>query len=434
MTEAKTELVRAIGRWTLTALVLNVIIASGIFGLPKDIARLVGPAAPWACLLAATGVGFIMACFAEVASQFRVSGGPYLYARVAFGRFLGIEMGWLAWLVRLTSAAANANLFVVYLGEFWPQATNPVPRAAVLTLLFGALAAVNVRGVSAGAQVANVFTVAKLVPLVLFIVWGMVFLGGRVPMGGSAAPVGDWLAALLALIYAYGGFEAAMIPLAEAKDPRRDAPFALLTALVVVAAIYTLVHIVVIGVLADPTASDRPLAAAARVMLGTAGAALISVGAMVSTFGQLSASVVSAPRLTYAFAEARDFPAMFGVVHPRFRTPHVSIVVFAVISLGLAIYGSFIWNAILSAVARLLTYGLVCGALVVLRRRAPQADAWRLPAGNLFALAGIGFCILLILQMGMQHLVIVSVTIAVAGLNWLAVKWTEQRAAQARAE
>ena len=149
---ANTGLVRAIGRWGLTALVLNSIIGSGIFGLPSLVAGLLGDRGPWAYLIATLGIGAIMACFAEVASQFREAGGPYLYAREAMGRFAGIQIGWQAWLVRLTSAAANANLFVIYLGEFWPQAGQPVPRAVVLTLLIGMLAAINVRGVSGGAH------------------------------------------------------------------------------------------------------------------------------------------------------------------------------------------------------------------------------------------------------------------------------------------
>ena len=138
------------GRWTLVALVINSIIGSGIFGLPNAVAGLVGAAAPFAYLLAGAGIGVIMACFAEVSSQFREAGGPYLYARAAFGRFAGIQMGWLAFLVRLTSAAANANLFVIYLAEFWPTVKQPWPRATVLTLLIGALAFINVRGVRSG--------------------------------------------------------------------------------------------------------------------------------------------------------------------------------------------------------------------------------------------------------------------------------------------
>lgn len=422
-------LVRAIGRWTLVALVINSIIGSGIFGLPDDVARLVGRAAPLAYLLAALGIGVIMACFAEVASQFNEAGGPYLYARKAFGSLAGIQMGWFAWLVRLTSAAANANLFVVYLGEFFPAATSPLPRAMVLTLLIGLLAAVNIRGVKSGANLSNFFTVAKLAPLAVFIVAGLGLVGSHITVGSSDAPRGNWLQALLALMFAFGGFEAALMPMGEAKEPRRDAPFALFMALLTVAVVYALVHLVVMGAITDPAAFDRPevrerpVAEAARVFLGTGGAFFIAIGVLISTYGYLGGQFVSAPRLTYAFAEQKDFPGFFAAIHPHFRTPYVSIAVYSILLLGFAIYGSFIWNAILAAVARLFTYGLVCAALVALRRKQPEAAAFRLPAGQWAAAAGILFCAVMITQMGPDHLKIILVVAAIAFVNWLWVQF-----------
>ncbi|MBI1750331.1 MAG: amino acid permease [Acidobacteria bacterium] len=423
MSDASTpKLVRAIGRWTLAALVVNSIIGSGIFGLPDDVARLLGPAAPYAYLIAAAGIGIIMACFAEVGSQFREAGGPYLYARETFGQFAGVQMGWFAWLVRLTSAAANANVFVLYLGEFWKGATSPAPRAALLTLVLGALAVVNVRGVRAGAQLSNIFTAAKLTPLAIFVVAGLYFVGGKISVGASPAGTNNWMAAVLALIFAYGGFEAALMPMGEAKNPRRDTPFALFVALATCSVFYTLIHLVVMGALADPGASERPLADAARSFLGNTGAGLIALGAMVSTYGYLSGQFVSAPRLTYAFAEQRDFPPFFAAVHPKFRTPYVSILVYTALAWALAVYGSFIWNAILSSVARLFTYGLVCAALIRLRIARPNADAFRLPAGWLFALGGIAFCVVMVLQMNRDHVKIVIAVAVVALVNWLFVR------------
>lgn len=411
-------LVRAMGRWTLVALVLNGIIGSGIFGLPDDVARLVGPAGLWAYALAAAGIGVIMAVFAEVSSQFRDAGGPYLYARATFGRFAGIQMGWFTWLVRLTSAAANANLFVIYLGEFWPAATTAILRGSVLTVIIGALAVVNVRGVRAGAGASNVLTIAKLVPLGLFIVLGLLLSDRAVTPTAVTAGAAAWFQASLALVFAFGGFEAALVPMAEAKNPRRDAPFALFTALIAVTVIYSLVHLVSMYSVQDLAASERPLADAARAFLGDGGAALISVGAMVSTFGWLAGSFVNVPRLTYAFAEQGDFPKAFGAVHAKFRTPVVSIVVYALLVWALAVYGSFIWNAILSAVGRLFTYAAVCAALPALRRRLPDADAFRLPMGTALAAAGMVICLLLVMQMSGQHVRIVALVASIATVNW----------------
>lgn len=419
---SQTRLVRAIGRWSLAALVVNSIIGSGIFGLPSVVAGLIGRASVVAYLVAAAGIGVIMGCFAEVASQFREAGGPYLYAREAFGRFLGIQTGWVAWLVRLTSAAANANLFVIYLAEFWPHAKEPLPRAAVLTLLLGFLAVVNYRGVKAGAQVSNFFVVAKLVPLAVFIAAGMFYLlhhAAPVAPPGLPPNTKAWLEALLVLVFAYGGFESGLMPMGEAKDPRRDAPFALGVALVVTTAVYVLIQLVVLGVLPLSSTSDRPLAAAARVFLGRAGAAMISAGALISVYGFLSANMLNAPRLTFAFAERGDFPPFFAAVHRRFRTPHVSIVIFAVLLLAMSIGGTFRWNLVLSTIARLVTYAVVCAALLALRKKQPGADAYRLPAGPVLAWLGLAFCVVMVTRMGRGELIALGMTLTIALLNWL---------------
>jgi amino acid transporter len=424
---ASPPLVRALGRWTLVALVINGVIGSGIFGLPDDIARELGPQALWAYALAALGVGALMGVYAELGSRYPEAGGSYLWARDAFGRFAGLQMGWFTWLTRLASAAANANLFVVYLGEFWPGATAAGPRAAVLGALVVGLAAVNVRGVAAGARVANVFTVAKLLPL-LALAAGGVWLAAAAP--AAAAPLspapgaGAWLNACVVLLFAYGGFETALIPLAEARDPRRDVPFALLVGLVVIASLYTLLHYVAMATVPDLAGSARPLADAARALAGEAGARAVAAGAMVSTFGFLCAQLVAVPRLTYAFAERGDFPAVFGRVHPVHRTPHASIALWAGLVLALALAGGFLWNAVLSVASRLVTYALVCAAFFVLRRRPAPEGSFRLPAGPGFATVGLAFCAVLAARLGADHVALMGVVAAVAAANWA---WARRR-------
>src|SRR6266851_8388611 len=162
-------LVRAIGRWSLLALTVNSIIGSGVFGLPGTVAGLLGRQSTMAVLIAGAAAGIFMACFAEIASYFSEAGGPYLYARTAFGRLTGILVGWMLYLSQTAAPAANANLFVIYLAEFWPAAKEPWPRFAILTLLIGLLALINIRGARQGAAVSNIFTVAKLLPLLMVI-------------------------------------------------------------------------------------------------------------------------------------------------------------------------------------------------------------------------------------------------------------------------
>jgi APA family basic amino acid/polyamine antiporter len=419
---AQPPLVRALGRWTMVGLVINSVIGSGIFGLPDDLVRLVGHDAPLAYLLATAGIAVFMGVFAELGSQFREAGGPYLFAREGCGRFWGIQMGWFTWLVRLTAAAANANLFVLYLGEFWPAATSPGPRLTLLALLLGGLVLANVRGVGHGARLSNFLTTAKLVPIALLIVAGLLWSGTPVTQPAVTATPASWLSAVLVLLFAFGGFEAALMPLAESKDPRRDIPFALFTGLLVISACLWLTQIVAMRTVPSLGESTRPLADAARVLVGPLGAGFIALGAMISTSGYLSAQLVGVPRQTYAMAERGDFPAAFAGVHARYRTPWISILIWGSLVLALAAYGNFIWNAIISAGARLITYGIACVALLRLRKLRPQADAFRLPAGRWLAFAGLGLCAVLVGQMSVTHAVVISLIATIGTLNWLLVR------------
>ncbi len=419
---ARPALLRSLGRWTLAALVVNGIIGSGIFSLPSTIAGKVGSDALWVYLLAALGISVIVATFAELSSQFREAGGPYLYAREALGRLAGIQTGWFLWLMRLASAAATANIFVVYLGEFWPAATAPFARAAILAALIGSLALVNIRGVSTGAGFSNFFTAAKLLPLFAFIIAGLLLVKQHVPAVSVAPTAGNWTEAVVVLLFGFGGFEAALIPAGETKDPRRDMPFALFTGFALVTVIYLLAHLVTMWTVPDLAHSERPLADAARAFAGPTGAVLISLGALFSTCGWLAAQLLSAPRLTYALAERGDFPRVFAAVHPRYRTPYVSIILWAVLAYGLSVYGNFIWNAVLSVGARLVTYIAGCAALIQLRRTRPMANAWRAPAGNFLAVLGIALGVLMGSRLGVTQITILGGVALIALVNWLAVR------------
>jgi basic amino acid/polyamine antiporter, APA family len=375
----------------------------------------------------------VVAAFAEVASRFTRAGGTYLYARVAFGRFAGIEMAWLTYLVRLTAAATNANLFIIYLAEFWPRATAPVPLRLLLAVLLLPLVVANYRGVRGGVWTSTAFAVAKLAPLAIFVVVGLwAMAGGEGPPAApraTEADTGTWLEAILLLVFAYGGFESALLPLGEARDPRRDAPVALFTALGLCALIYTLVQLVVLAMLADPSATDRPLAAAAQVFLGPLGAGLMAAGALVSVYGYLAAAMVNVPRLIYAMAAEGDLPRRMGSVHPRFRTPHVSVAAFGATVWAFAATGGFLGNLSLSAVSRLLTYGMVSVALVVFRSRegsAPHLEpAWfRVPAGTLVAFLGLAFSAVLALRMKRLELLVLAGTLVCGLVHWV---WMTRR-------
>jgi basic amino acid/polyamine antiporter, APA family len=416
-------LVRAIGRWSLVALTINSVIGSGIFGLPSVVAGLLGKISPLAVLFAGAGMAVIMGCYAEVASYFHEAGGPYLYARAGFGRMMGIQTAWMLCLGQVTAPAANANLFVIYLGEFWPRAKDPLPRFAILTVLVGCLVIVNFRGVRGGAQVSNFFTAAKLIPLFAVIVLGgaVMFAHPNIPAAPVHRSAGHWLKAMLLLAFFYGGFETALAPMSEAKNPRRDVPFALFAALLACTVIYALIQWVVVGTLPDAAHSERPLADVARLALGHFGAGLVAVGALVSFYGYLSAKILGMPRVTFAMAEQGDFPLAFAAVHPRFKTPYVSLLVFATLIWGFALIGEFKWNVTLSTIARLFYYAVGCAALPVLRGRHPNGAVFRLPGGTLFAVVGVAICLVLMSQVDFGQSLILIVTVAIALANWAVV-------------
>jgi APA family basic amino acid/polyamine antiporter len=421
----KPGLVRAIGRWSLAALMLNIMIGGGVFGLPGTVAGILGSQSPIAYLIVALGMATIAACFAEVASRFQRVGGPYLYAKVAFGRFLGLQVGWLLWLTRVSAAAAVANVFLDYLLLYFPQTNGPLPRFVILTILIGGLAAINIRGVRMGTQVSNFLTAAKLLPLVILLSGGFYFLHSHTQSlyaTPESHPIGAWMRAVLLIVFAYAGFEAALVPAAEVEDPAHDAPFAIATAMIVVTVLYSLLQVVVMRVRVTPEASHFALSAAARVIGGSGLAGIVSAGALISTTGYFAATMIATPRITLALAENRDFPGWFGLIHPRYRTPYTSILAFAILVWVLSLAGTFRWNASLSAAAHLFVYAVSCAALPVLRRKCPRQAGFQLPGGLAFPLLGLAFAISLASCMGTTELIVLSITSVAALLNWLAVR------------
>lgn len=418
------QLARQIGRWSLLGLAVNGILGSGIFGLPATLAAAVGAASPWAVLLAGAAMGVIAACYAEVASQFTASGGTYLYVRRALGRLAGIQVGWMMLLVRMTACAAGANLFVDYLAGFLPGIIEPLPRFAVITILFATLAAANLRGVLAGTALSSVSVVAKLTALGALCATGALYLltHAVVREAASPPPFGHWLDAVLLLFFAYGGYEMALNAGGEVSNPRRDAPFAVFAGLLVVTMLYITLQFIVIDLLPHPATSLRPLAEAGGILLGPSGALLVSAAALLSVFGFLTANMLGMPRSIFALAESGDFPVWFAQVHPRFRTPYVAILVFALAAWLAALFGNFSWNVTLSAVGRLVYFAAVCAAVPVLRKRQPAAAAFRIAGGGLLPCTGIAICALLLTRVDLGHSLILAATVLAALVNWLVVR------------
>ena len=364
-------LVRAIGRWDLTAAVLNAVIGSSIFGYPAIQASLTGAWSPVVYVVAGLGILTIVLCFAEVASRFQDAGGPYLYVREAFGPFLGFQAGWLTFWIRATAAAANLNLLVDYLAQVLPVVGTGSGRLMTMSAVIGLVTCVNVVGVRPATWTVDVFTLAKLLPLVFLIALGLPAVRSEV-LATQAVAHPQWTEAILLLMFAYGGFESPLIPAAEAVNPRRDTARALLLALALVATLYTLIQLVAVGVVPHVASSRAPLADAFGLLLGPAAAGMASLAASISIWGYMTGTVLQSPRVVFAMAERRELPAPLARIHSRFRTPALAILAYSALSLALAAYGSFASNATLSAIVRLVTYGLTCASLLVFRTRRPS--------------------------------------------------------------
>jgi len=411
------RLVRAIGRWDYTALVVNGVIGSGIFGLPAVLAGLTGAWSPVAYVLAGIGMLTVVLCHAEVASRFTEPGGPYLYAREAFGAFVGVQAGWLSFCIRVTSMGANLNVFADYLAQILPPAGQGPGRILALALVTALVTWLNVIGVRTGARTVDLFVVAKLLPLLLLVVLALPRFSVET-LASQRAPTPEWTQAILLLVFAYGGFEAALIPAGEVKDPRRDSAFALLAGMGIVAALYMLVQTAVVGALPGASRFPAPVAATFGVVLGGMGVTLGSVAAMVSTYGWTLGSTLNSPRILYSMADRGELPAVFARIHPRFRTPHVAIAAYAVVGLGFAAGGNFAANATLAAIVRLVTYGLTAASLLVFRREGPPAG-FRLPIARVVAPAAIAFCVWLLSTRTFAQAWILVAMMAVGAVLWL---------------
>ncbi len=357
---------RALGRWDLTAIGVNQVIGVGVFAQP---ALLAAQAGAWSAgMVAAVGVAsmLIALSFAEVGSRFDATGGPYLYTRAAFGRFAAFEIGWMLWFTRATSWAAVINVLATSLGYYWPVATTGWPRAAIISSIVAAIALVNVRGIRQSSLAVNVLTVGKLVPLAVFIIVGLFAIDPSRLVPEETLTLSAVSSTGLLLIFSFGGYEVVPVVAGEAKDPGRALPFALITTIAVVTLIMTLAQIVALGTL-PALATSTPLADSAAVFLGAAGAAMMTLGIVVSVSGNNMGHALSGSRNLFALAEQGDLPPFFGRVHPRFRTPINAILVTAVVALVLALSGRFAALAAVSAISRLIVYVFTCAATLRLR-------------------------------------------------------------------
>ncbi len=409
---------RAVSRWQIVGLSINDVIGSGIYLLPAAAAALLGPLSLWAVLLAGIAVSLLVLCYAQAASYFDGPGGGYLYAREAFGPFVGFEVGWMLLLTRVATAAALANGLAEAVTHFWPAADTGWTRVSIVAGSLGLLVAINIVGVRAAANAGVLLAIGKLVPLALFVAIGVFHVDASLaaPAGVPLSPKPLAEAALL-LLFAYAGFENLPAAAGEYRNPRRDVPFALLTMIATVTLVYVSVQWVALGTLPGLAQSSTPLAEAASRFSGETLALLMTVGASISILGTSSNTVLMAPRYLLALSQDGYGPRWLGAIHPRFRTPVTAIVLIGAISLALALSGSFVQLALLSVVSRLCTYVGTAGSVLVLRHRHGDRDgALRLPGGPLIPLAAIALSLALLASAQPANLIAAGIALLIGAV------------------
>ncbi|MBI4062986.1 MAG: amino acid permease [Elusimicrobia bacterium] len=361
------NLKRELNFFDVFCLGVNSIVGSGIYLFPGLLAGALGPAS--ITVFPVTGLLLIPValCFAHMAARYETNGGPYLYARDAFGLWVGYAVGWSAWITSLVSIAAVANAISSYLAYFSPSFETWTGSKLTALSVVTALGILNYRGVKPAAWTANFFTVAKLIPLFLFILIGLAFLepGNLTPFApkgyGSMGPM------LLLAFFAFQGFENVPVPSGEAKFPKRDAPRATVWSLLGSIVLYTVIQTVAVCVYPNLAGSSRPLAEAAAHIV-PALATLLAAGAAISTLGYTTGASLGAPRYLYALGTSGVFPQIVSRVHPRFGTPYLAIMIHSVICLVLVLVLDFKKLVDFANIVVCLQYFVTCGAVLKLEK------------------------------------------------------------------
>ena len=425
------SLLRAVGAWGLAASIVNVTVGGGIFRLPAAAAASLGAAAPMAYLVCAAAMGLIALSFAEAGSRVSMTGGPYAYVEVAFGPFVGFLAGVLVWLLGTLAVAAVSTIFIDSIGALVPSLDGPAARGFILVAIFLLLAGVNVLGVRQGTLVNAVATLAKLLPLLLLVVAGVLAIHpSNLVWTLRPAPAAVARASIL-LIFAFSGVESALVPSGEIEDVRRTVPRAILVAMSVITLLYLALQMVAQGVLGADLATQRaPLAETAAGVFGAWGRTLMLAGAIVSMFGYVSGMTLAVPRALYAFARDGFLPRQVAAVHPRFHTPYVAILLQSALVCCLAITNGFETLAILANLATLILYGACCLAAWELRRREVSTrTSLRARAQGAIPWAACAVILWMLTSVTGREWAVAGAVIAVAALLFLATRGRRARAA-----
>ena len=401
-------LVRVIGTGALGLSVVNMVVGAGIFVMPGLVAAVIGPAAILAYLICSVTVALVFLCFAEVGSRVSRSGGAYAYVEEAFGPFVGFIASILFWFG--FSALADAAITVIMVDSIAivvPILGESIPRAVFIIALLTFLASVNIRGVKAGVRLYIFNTLAKLVPLLLLLGAGLFVINIEylaIPEWPSAASIG---ASTILLFYAFNGAESALNASCEIQNPSKTVPLGLLLGLGGILLLYVGLQTVAQGVLGPELANDTeaPLVAVATAVFGDWGGKMLIAGVVISIYSNLSGDMLGGPRVVFASSLDNNLPRFLGKVHPKYKTPHIAIIFFAVVIGVFALSGTFKYLAVVATGSLLLVDLGVILAVLRLRQRdgLPKDGEFRLPFGPVIPLLSCAIVGWLLLQVPLNE-------------------------------
>ena len=416
------KLKRDIGLFAAGLLVLNGVVGAGIFGLPGKLVEAAGVFGPWLIIIFGILIISVVWTFASIASYFNTTGGPVAYANRAFGPLVGFQTGWLLYIGRVTAIAANTNVLIDYaldLAEIIPTETI---RGMLLFLIIGALVAINIMGVKKAVGAINVITLVKILPVITLIILAVPYLTPEGVLPSNLPTFDEWSGLVLVILYAFVGFEGALVTAGETKNPKQNIPRALITGIFVITAIYFLVSITYVNVVTD-LGSDTPLIDMGEVLMGPIGAVIIVIAAIFSILGNATAIVIAAPRMTFAMAEEGSLPKWFGRIHHKYATPANSILFLGVLAFLLAISGTFLYLAAASTLARMIAYIICVISLPAIRKKADEEtlrNATPLPGGYVIPVIAVAVCVFAITQADAKNWLYMAGFIALGSVLYFA--------------
>ena len=401
---------KKLGFWSIVLLGINGIIGSGIFLLPNKAMAIIGPASLLVMLFDMFLVLAITFCFAEASGLFKENGGAYIYAKEAFGDFIGYEVGFLSWATRIIAFSTMSVGFATALGGLIPSLNTDMMKNIIISVIFIVLAVINLLGIKLYEVIQNLATIAKILPFILFIGMGIFYIEpvNFTPLvpNGVYTP-GSFGAAAVMLFFAFTGFESLAVAAAEMENPQKNLPKATLITIFTVSAIYILLLACAIGImgyeLADTTA---PVQAAFTRIAGAFGTTIVAAGTLISIGALCIASSFITPHSGLALAEQHMLPA-FMAKRNRFGAPYWCIIVSTIVAMLIGYTGGFAFLASISVVSRFSQYIPTCLSIMVFRKKMPDAPrVFKIPFGPVIPVIALLVSFWLLAQAKPQQLLI----------------------------